>query len=286
MNGIHRKAQKGFGMTDAIIASGLVGASIVSLSDLAGDYTKELRTANTRTEAIAHAEQKLENFRSLVDKQEFEEFVVDSETAETRNARSTELSRSWQVTHQTALYRQATVTVAWSDGEDDNKVMINTLLFAEDPFESGRKLTTLASATIGNLGTIGVDPEDNDLTDIDNNYGDGDDGDQDGPGDLDGDDVTSPPFSIALSGNVDKKKYFDYRKGVSVSGSYGGMCVTGNDKKSYSCTLGPIPSGEAWSGTLTIPVKSGKFLCTNTSLTKLAEDTELDIKIAKKSKDC
>ena len=282
------KKQKGFGMTDAIIASGLVGASIVSLGDLAGDYNKELRTANTRTEAIAHAEQKLETFRSLIDKQEFEMFVVDSEAAETRIARSTELNRSWQVTSQTEHYRQAAVTVACADGEDESKVVLKTLFFAEDPFESGRKLMTLASTPVGNLGSIGVtDPDGEDTTDVDNDSGDGDDSDNEGgPGDIDGDNSGPPSYSITLSGKVGEKKYFDYKKGVSVSGSYGGMCVTGSDKKSYSCTLGPIVGGESWSGTLSVSVKKNGVVCTATSLTGLTADTNLDIEIRKKAKDC
>ncbi|MEP1472588.1 MAG: hypothetical protein ABJK20_14840 [Halieaceae bacterium] len=286
MRTLNPKKQKGFGMTDAIIASGLVGASIVSLGDLAGDYNKELRTANTRTEAIAHAEQKVENFRSLVDKEEFEEFVVDSESAETKSARSTEFNRSWQVTNQTELYRQASVTVAWADGKDENKVVLKTLFFAEDPFEAGRKLMTLASTTVGNLGSIGITDLDGDgLTDINNNYGDGDGSDTEGgPGDIDGDNSVLPSYSITLSGKVDEKKYFDYRKGVSVSGSYGGMCV--NEKDSYSCTLGPIEGGESWSGTLSIPAKKNGVICTATSLTGLTENTELDVMIRKKSKYC
>lgn len=128
------KASKGFSLIEAMVATAVLGFGLMAIATFHTKLVSGSSENKARLEALALAEEKIEEFRAETNQEDFDDLLVSgSDPDNPIEGTNAEYTRSWQV-DQTDNYYDLAVTVAWSGrtGEPDSVALSTTLTF-EDP---------------------------------------------------------------------------------------------------------------------------------------------------------
>ncbi|MCE0758777.1 prepilin-type N-terminal cleavage/methylation domain-containing protein [Marinobacter sp. G11] len=127
-------ASKGFSLIEAMVATAVLGFGLMAIATFHTKLVSGSGENKARLEALALAEEKIEEFRAETNQDNFEDLLVsDFDPSNPIDGVNAEFSRSWEV-EQPGNYFNVEVTVAWEDraGEADS-VTLNSVLTFEDP---------------------------------------------------------------------------------------------------------------------------------------------------------
>ena len=135
MNRIHFNKQKGFSLTEAMVAFGVTAIGLLAVASFQAGLFQQSAYNKARSEATALAQQKIEEFKhytsstedSYIDDNDDGVMDADGDYAENPiNGQNAVFTRSWTIST-TNTSKQIAVTVSWVDTDNQNQsVLLNT----------------------------------------------------------------------------------------------------------------------------------------------------------------
>lgn len=109
---INFKKISGFALIEILVASFVVGVGFLALTSLQGKMTEGSRENKTRAEALALANEKMEELRSTIDKSGYDNLASSSDQF---SGKTESFKRGWLIEPQTgnAEFKKVTVVVCW-----------------------------------------------------------------------------------------------------------------------------------------------------------------------------
>ncbi|CCE22753.1 protein of unknown function [Methylotuvimicrobium alcaliphilum 20Z] len=160
MNVQHRKI-RGFSLIEAMIASLVVGMTMLGVARLQGITLSSSGDSRMRTHALNLAQEKIEELRTFVHQSDYSAYSgSDSDTQLGANATFT---RTWTITGcaNSVECKQANVAVSWQDQADTTQTVQLTSFIAEvDPVKGGVVLLAMNNTGGGGGGGGGGSPDD------------------------------------------------------------------------------------------------------------------------------
>ncbi len=145
--------QRGFTLVEAMIALVIFAAGIIALSKFQSTVTLSGGLAKARTEALAAAQEKIEDlkhYKSLIEYDAIASTVTPHETVVGKNATFTR-----QVTVTEYIdpgYKLVQVDVTWTDRLGNQSVTLKTNISESDPEASAELMMAIATGTLGGDG--------------------------------------------------------------------------------------------------------------------------------------
>lgn len=251
----------GFTMVEALVAFVVLAAGLLALLSFHGAAQKANSDAKIQAEAVALAEDKLQELESFLTAADPR--LDAGEGSDSPAGQLVTYARSWDVADDgtTPNLTIAEVTVGWTDREGDaQEVVISSAINRRDPWASTVNFLEVAaneaSAGGGGGGTWGDPPDDEEPGDPDQPT---DPTDPEGPPDPDPTPVTAS-YTVTINGSVSGANLNDADGVLDTAGEpdivSGGtpQCTIANGKKSFSCTVSYVAYSEGWSGYINLTV--------------------------------
>jgi len=291
------KRNMGFALIETLISFVVLAVGLLALLSFHGESQRNISEAKTQAEAVAIAEEKLqelESFLSAADTRLNDGTTTDQVTGVLAN-----FSRSWAVSTDATNDSQktATVTVTWDDREGTQQsVVLSSNFFFRSPSDDMRNFISLvdatqeiAQATGGEWDTGGgLNPGNGEPSGDEDPVDPGDD--QDSPTDPEDpvDPVDPVYISLTITGSVNVGNGAQFNGVTPSNSNYSVTCS--NTSSSYTCTATAIPEGESLTFKLTF--LTNKVVCVPSSGYYQFNNISSDISsgynavIRNKAKDC
>ncbi len=287
-----KNRQVGFILIEGLVTFMVLTVGMVSVAKFQGDILDHNAGSKTQTQAVNLAQEKIEELRNYADNAGYALIDTGADTPQSYSGSNTTFSRSWTVVPNTdPVYDTVTVTVAWNDASgDEQSAELTSIIASTNPVESAQQLLIdgYLDGDSGDSDSAHSDSGDSDSGDDDSgssdsgssdsgssDSGDSDSGDDDSDsgGDSDGNPITSTTttttavttttlstYNLTISGSINTYgNTQNMTVTVSASGNYGTFCA--DSLSGYSCTIGPIPSNDSWTGS--VSVNTNKTYCSN-----------------------
>ena len=133
----------GYSLIEAMIAALVVAIGFLGLTQIQSQFLGSTQHANTYTEAMNFAQAKLEDLRNYATRSEFENLSGGHDTCDPKESASPcqglglSLERHWSISPcpNAADCKQLTAEVRW--GENNERVVLTTLVSGVEPVQSG-----------------------------------------------------------------------------------------------------------------------------------------------------
>jgi len=291
------KSAKGFAMIEALISFVIMAVGLLALISFHNTSQRNISEAKTQAEAVALAEQKLQELESFLSGTDPR--LTDGTGEEDLDGVIASFTRSWAIATDGAdsTQKNAQVTVTWQDRDDNTQsVVLSSDIYFRHPADTAQDfILALNEVRVAGTGADYVwGPVDGGGADS-GDQGEGDDAGGDGAG---GDDTTDPTDptdpanillrTISISGSVDLGNGARF-EGVSASDSNYAVTCTHSDS-SYSCLS--VAFLETESLTVRLTFHTNKTVCTPSSgyyqINNLSHDLSsgFDVVIRNRSRDC
>lgn len=148
-----QQLNRGFSLTEVMIAVFIFAFSLVALAKFAGSLFAMNSYAQQRTQALNYAQQKLADLQSFAKintttgYRAYQDIVNGNDTVIGTNATYT---RTWTITTNTSIgYKTVAITVTWTAQDGSNKSLaLNSIIGRTDPAYSAQAIMQLPSGTI------------------------------------------------------------------------------------------------------------------------------------------
>jgi len=258
----------GFALLETLIAFLVLAVGLLALLSFHGTTQKIGADAKTRAEAVALAEDKLQQLESFLIAGDPR--VAEDSYSATVTGQLTDYTLEWEVTDDPDQpnLKNVEVTARWTDRDNVlQAVEVGSVIRSVSPTEGVGDFITLVSAAInssggGGIDIIGGDPgQGGDDTDPSDPTDPTDPGDEEPPGDGE---VVVITQQLTISGQLTGTNAATLDADVSIQntsidpeGVYSGNCIRPTNK-SFSCTV-IYANATGWSGT--IELGTNKVFC-------------------------
>lgn len=277
MMGRSYRSQRGFTLLEALIAFVVLAGGLLAAFRFHSTTTATTADAKVRSEAVALAEQKLEELRSYFGREEIDDdadgvfnndfdtdmpsstnanFILEVNTGSDvpANVSAATFARNWSVRGTNP--RQVDVRVTWVDRENVNqRVQLSTLVWETAPAAGAAKFASALVADTANVWTSGGTP-DVEATPLDATGSPALDANGNPVLDANGNPVLVVYYDLTFGGgftttNATLASPTLARTSGSDSGS---SCTVDTVAQTYTCTITQIDIGDTWEGTIAFSV--------------------------------
>lgn len=131
---IQIKRSRGIGLLEVLITTVVIAVGLLALASMQGGFMAENSTNKTRSEAMALAEQKMEEIRNYITRDQYDDQATGSDTVTGVNAN---FDRGWTITPIDARNIGLTVNVTWGDDADQQVALSSQIAYVEPSNTAG-----------------------------------------------------------------------------------------------------------------------------------------------------
>ncbi|MBY4675839.1 type IV pilus modification PilV family protein [Marinobacterium arenosum] len=282
----HNHKQRGVSLVELLVTTVTVSLGLITLTNLQNNSLQDNNQSKAQTEALAVAEQQLEQLRYFITDDAYSDDIVNGSASHSGTNASYSISRT-VTSNATPNYKTVAITVGWSDKEGNHSVTLDSIIALNDPLESGKLLSQLSGIELPAEEPAEEEtPAEDEEAPVEEEEAPAEEEEAPAEEEETPLEEEAEPYTLTISGSIATYGSGIQFQGASGSGNYGVQC--NSSSSSYACIVGPIAADDSWTGTISIA--TNKVVCNPpdhpTPYTNITGNQSQDYNLGKTASDC